>query len=318
MSGLDLAMAGEVSEAQELQSIATEVNAIKKTTMDTINQIAGKAAIEIGRRLFRAKQLVGHGNWGTWLEENVSYSQRTASDLIAIFERFDQGQQLLFGQTLPDTLLESIGPTKLKLLMSIKDDEKLVEFTEEHNVEEMSTRELKKALDEANGKLEEANARADEAEKLADEKDAEAKKFQMKQNETYGNQLRAEQEVKSLKTRLKLMTERAEQAEQGNEEAGSEAREQIEKLSSELEEVRKKLAEEREHGRMEQAVNAPSGENSEERRIGLFRANFETFQQSFNAMMRTLKEMNEDNQRKFCKGLKELTKHIHEAIDEKE
>lgn len=314
MSGLDIAMAGAVSEAQELQDIATEVNAIKKTTMDTINQIAGKAAIEIGRRLFRAKQLVGHGNWGTWLEENVSYSQRTASDLIAIFERFDQGQQLLFGQTLPDTLLDSIGPTKLKLLMSIKDDDKLVEFTEEHDVESMSTRELKKALDEANGKLEEAAARAEEAEKLAEEKREEADKYRLEQNNTYGKQLMAEQEVKSLKSQLKRMTERAEQAEQGNMDSDREAKEQIESLSAELEEAKRKLKEEQERGRMEQAPIL--GENPEERRIGLFRANFENFQQSFNAMLKTLNEMNEENRQKFRAGLRTLTKNIYESIDE--
>lgn len=314
MSGLDIAMAGAVSEAQELQDIATEVNAIKKTTMDTINQIAGKAAIEIGRRLFRAKQLVGHGNWGAWLQENVSYSQRTASDLIAIFERFDQGQQLLFGQTLPDTLLDSIGPTKLKLLMSIKDDDKLVEFTEEHDVESMSTRELKKALDEANGKLEEANTRAEEAEKLAEEKREEANKYRLEQNNTYGKQLQAEQEVKSLKGQLKRMTERAEQAEQGNEDADREAKEQIESLSAELEEAKRKLREEQERGRMEQTPIL--GENPEERRIGLFRANFENFQQSFNAMLKTLNEMNEENRQKFRTGLRTLAKNIYESIDE--
>lgn len=315
MSGLDIAMAGAVSEAQELQDIATEVNAIKKTTMDTINQIAGKAAIEIGRRLFRAKQLVGHGNWGTWLKENVSYSQRTASDLIAIFERFDQGQQLLFGQTLPDTLLDSIGPTKLKLLMSIKDDDKLVEFTEEHDVESMSTRELKKALDEANGKLEEATARAEAAEKLADEKGEEANKYRMEQNNTYGKQLQAEQEVKSLKGQLKRMTERAEKAEQGNEDAGREAKEQIESLSAELEEAKRKLREEQERGRMEQTPILGE-KNPEERRIGLFRANFENFQQSFNAMLKTLNEMNEENRQKFRTGLRTLAKNIYESIDE--
>lgn len=313
MSGLNITMAGTVSEEQELQDIATEVNAIKKTTMDTINQIAGKAAIEIGRRLFRAKKLVGHGNWGTWLEENVSYSQRTASDLIAIFERFDKGQQLLFGQTLPDDLLESISPKKLKLLMSIKDDDKLVEFTQTHDVEEMSTRELKKALDEANGKLAEANVRAEKAEKLADERGTEANEKGKALNETYGEKLRAEQEVKSLQSQLSLMTKRAEEAEKGNEETGREAKEQIESLSAELEEMKRRLKEAEERKTVSEEV--PAGENPEERRIGIFRANFETFQQSFNTMLKVTQEMSEGNREKFRMGLKTLAKNIYTSID---
>jgi hypothetical protein len=39
-------------------------------------------AIEIGRRLKEAKELVPHGEWGKWLEELVSYSQRMADKLI--------------------------------------------------------------------------------------------------------------------------------------------------------------------------------------------------------------------------------------------
>ncbi len=284
MSGLNITMAGTVSEEQELQDIATEVNAIKKTTMDTINQIAGKAAIETGRRLFRAKKLVGHGNWGTWLEENVSYSQRTASDLIAIFERFDKSQQLLFGQTLPDDLLESISPTKLK-----------------------------KALDEANGKLAEANARAEKAEKLAGVKEAEANEKRKALNETYGEQLRAEQEVESLKSQLNLMTRRAEEAEKGNEETDREAKDQIESLSAELEEMKRRLKEAEEGKTI--SAEVPAGENPEERRIGIFRANFETFQQSFNTMLKVTQEMSEGNREKFRTGLKTLAKNIYASID---
>ena len=33
-------------------------------------------AVEIGRRLVEAKSLLGHGEWGKWLEERVSFSQR--------------------------------------------------------------------------------------------------------------------------------------------------------------------------------------------------------------------------------------------------
>ncbi|KUO77205.1 MAG: hypothetical protein APF81_28130 [Desulfosporosinus sp. BRH_c37] len=51
-------------------------------------------AIEIGRRLQVAKALVKHGEWGKWLEESVSYSQKTAERLVKHYEEY--------GPNLPD------------------------------------------------------------------------------------------------------------------------------------------------------------------------------------------------------------------------
>jgi len=43
-------------------------------------------AIEVGKRLKEAKALLPHGEWGKWLVESVSYSQRTANRLMQLFE----------------------------------------------------------------------------------------------------------------------------------------------------------------------------------------------------------------------------------------
>ncbi|AHF11306.1 MULTISPECIES: DUF3102 domain-containing protein [Dehalobacter] len=46
------------------------------------------AAVEIRRRLTEAKALLMFGEWGQWLEESVSYSQRTADRLMKVFREY--------------------------------------------------------------------------------------------------------------------------------------------------------------------------------------------------------------------------------------
>ncbi|KUO78505.1 MAG: hypothetical protein APF81_10535 [Desulfosporosinus sp. BRH_c37] len=69
--------------------IAAEINTIRHQT----GKILLAGAIEIGRRLKEAKDLLPHGEWGKWLKESVSYSQRTADKLMQLCEEY--GTKLL-------------------------------------------------------------------------------------------------------------------------------------------------------------------------------------------------------------------------------
>jgi hypothetical protein len=64
--------------------IAAEINTIRHQT----GKILLASAIEIGRRLKEAKDLLPYGEWGKWLKESVSYSQRTADKLMQVCEEF--------------------------------------------------------------------------------------------------------------------------------------------------------------------------------------------------------------------------------------
>ncbi|KJS85598.1 MAG: hypothetical protein JL57_18530, partial [Desulfosporosinus sp. BICA1-9] len=66
------------------QGIAAEINRIKQQTC----KIMLTNAIEVGKRLKEAKALLPHGEWGKWLVESVSYSQRTANRLMQLFEEY--------------------------------------------------------------------------------------------------------------------------------------------------------------------------------------------------------------------------------------
>ena len=66
--------------------IAQEINVIR----DQAGKILLQSSLEIGQRLKEAKELVGHGNWGAWVEAEVNYSQRTAQNLIKIYDEYGE------------------------------------------------------------------------------------------------------------------------------------------------------------------------------------------------------------------------------------
>ena len=102
--------------------IAAEINRIKQQTC----KIMLTNAIEIGKRLKEAKALLPHGEWGKWLVESVSYSQRTANRLMQLFEEYGDK---LFASTEDGGSSNSSALTNLTyyqafLLLGIPEDER--------------------------------------------------------------------------------------------------------------------------------------------------------------------------------------------------
>ncbi len=64
--------------------IASEINNIKHKTDKMILQ----NCVQIGCCLTEAKAVLAHGEWGKWLKEAVSYSERTANYLMQIYREF--------------------------------------------------------------------------------------------------------------------------------------------------------------------------------------------------------------------------------------
>jgi len=127
--------------------IAAEINRIKQQTC----KIMLSNAIEIGKRLNQAKALLSHGEWGKWLVESVSYSQRTANRLVQLFEEY--GDKLFAagddGSSSNSSALTNLSYYQALLLLGIPEDER-EKFILEHDVEDMTTRELDQALKERN------------------------------------------------------------------------------------------------------------------------------------------------------------------------
>ena len=110
--------------------------------------------------------MLPHGQWGTYIKEQVGYSQSTANNLMRIFEEYGTAQQSIFG---PEAISQAIGNlsyTKALRLLALPADEREA-FVEEHNVEDMSTRELEAAIKERDDAL--RRAEEDRAEREAAE-----------------------------------------------------------------------------------------------------------------------------------------------------
>lgn len=147
--------------------IAAEINVIKAQTREAVC----RNAIEIGRRLVEAKCSVPHGSWGEWLAENVEYSERTAQDLMGLWETY--------GKNGNPQAIADLSYTQAVILMRL-DHEDRAELLESGEVAGMSTRELEaevKRLNEERDRqqvtLEELMGEA-EAHKAAQEKEHEA------------------------------------------------------------------------------------------------------------------------------------------------
>lgn len=251
----------QVNRTPEL--IAAEINHIKEET----KRIVLNNSIEIGRRLTEAKLIVPHGEWGKWLEEKVDYSKTTANNLMNIFNEYGAAQMDLLGSNINDTVFANITYTQAVELLLIKDPEERKEFVENNDMENMSTRELKKAIadlkksekekEEYKNKYEKLKNKAEEDQKTlvqAVEKAAEhANEMEIEKNkllEEMNNNSKIVEEatskIKEYEKKIKELEERPTDVIPGIDEGQmkkieEEHKKEIEKLLSEKEKVESRL-----------------------------------------------------------------------------
>lgn len=123
--------------ARDINTVAAEIRIIQ----GQVRAVALEGAIEIGRRLVEAKELLPHGEWGAWLKEEFEYSQPTASRLMTLYNEYGADQSSLFGAESKYSTLNNLSVSKALRLIAIPAEER-EEFAEEHKVEELTTREL--------------------------------------------------------------------------------------------------------------------------------------------------------------------------------
>ena len=335
-------MANITAEANEgrLSTLAAEINTIKRQTQ----RIMLGASVEIGRRLVEAKGAVGHGNWGAWLEANVDYSERTAQNLIRIFQEYGEGQQSLFGPENPQSLADlDLTYTQAVALLGIKNPDERMEFIETHDVTNMTSRELADAIkerDEARAALEaekEARERAEtESQDLQRNIDALEKSMKEAQ-ETAGGEPDAETKArieamegekaalkaklsavkKEFKDTLAAKVRAIEILQQERDHAATQrakiAKEKIEQereLTKEMDALRAQVA--RMAKEMAKEQNADPGKAA-------FSAYFNLAKNAFNGMLEAVTQL-EDGQEKYraamVKMLEAMIETVKESTDE--
>ena len=153
----------------------------------------GEAILTIGRCLIEAKEMLPHGEWLPWLNEKVAYSERTAQNFMAVARRYSN----------PQTLAD-LGMAKALALLALPDSER-DEFVQDHNVIDMSARQLKQALkerDEARKAAEAAKADASAAEQARTKMEADMAVVNASLEAARAEKQKADQETARLEQEL--------------------------------------------------------------------------------------------------------------------
>ena len=262
---------GKDITAGKLETIESEVISLTRQAQ----KISLYYICEIGERLVKAKELVGHGSWGQWLNDKVNYSQSTAEGFMKIYNEWGKKQISLFDDANSQTF-ENLPYTKLLALTSLSSEERET-VARENDVEKISVRELQKIIADLKAEKESDKKEADKlqkeieaqraaVEKATKEADALSEKLKAVAAQEHipdlkeeKEKLRAESEKKlqNAKDALKkekekaaklkeeeesrLSREKAEIESRAKEDARKEAEEKTAKLEKQLEETEKKL-----------------------------------------------------------------------------
>lgn len=131
-------------------------------------------AIEIGRRLVEAKEMVPYGEFGAWVARETGYSSSSANNFMRLYNEYGDMQGSLFGASLADPqTYGKLTVSKALELLALPAGER-EEFVTENNVKEMSTRELRAAIrerDEAKKALQTSEARLADAQRTLSDSD---------------------------------------------------------------------------------------------------------------------------------------------------
>lgn len=172
--------------ARDIETVTAEINIITVQTQRGL--LTG--AIEIGRRLVEAKSMVPQGEWGKYLQERVNYSQSSANNLMKLYREYGDNQASLFNDFANSQTFQNLTYTKALAMLALPADLRQ-SFVEEHDVENMSTREVQSAVQE---ELEAVKAKNSELEQaLAQEKGA-TRSAEAKAEELAGQLKRAQSE----------------------------------------------------------------------------------------------------------------------------
>lgn len=116
------------AEGRTIEAITGEILELK--------QRGGEVILDIGRRLLEAKGMLPHGEWLPWLNERVEFSERTAQKFMRLAQKWSN-----------PSALADLGATKALMLLALPEEER-EEFVEDHNVIDMSARQLEQAIRE--------------------------------------------------------------------------------------------------------------------------------------------------------------------------
>lgn len=321
-------------DIRDARTVAAEINAIK----DQTRRIMLTASAEIGKLLCEAKELVPHGRWGDWLEENVEYSISTANNLMRIYREFGDNQIDLFSGKAKSQAFENLTYTQAVALFGLPEEERAA-FVKEHDLEKMSSRELEEAIKarkQAEQEMERAKNRYDGAAKLL-EKEKKEREAAQNRAEELEKQIRSIREsaeetlqMETEKLRLELIAAQGPSEEELKKaraeilaEVENKYKEQEKQLTFEKQSAEKKKAameeeykKELERLKLDNASLQKSREEAEKKlqtecpEINRCTVYFEEFQRAFNSMIICIQKTEESGAEKSAQKLRQAIRTV--------
>ncbi|ASN68264.1 hypothetical protein 10S11_2 [uncultured Caudovirales phage] len=180
-----------MNEIQNIDTLTTEILILKQQTAQNI--------IEIGKRLIAVKESLPHGKWGKWLEEKVDFTDRTAQRFMKVASEFSN-----------TTALSDLPKSKVFALLDLPQEER-DEFIENNPINEMSTRELQKAIkekQELEKKLKAVEKKAEEEQKVREDISQNYDKLEKTNKKHYEKSEKLKRELEKIKNQLKKAKEK--------------------------------------------------------------------------------------------------------------
>ena len=194
-------------------------------------------AIEIGRLLFEAKSMVEPGGWMQYVAEELPFSHSWANNYMRLYKEYGAEQLSVFGNS---QATANLSPTQALELLALPVEEREV-FLETHDVEHMSTRELKQAIrerDEAEVARKAAEDRATSQEQLAEQAEREVARLRTELSKANDAGNAAAKKVEDLQAKL----QKAKDNEKEAKDQLQKARENPEIPESVMEQMRQQVA----------------------------------------------------------------------------
>lgn len=222
-----------MAKQRDIRTVTAEIRTLTQQGQRLILEYA----IEIGRRLHEAKSMLPHGQWGRWLREEVEFSQSTANNFMRMFDEYGADQISIFGAEAKSQAIGNLPYTKALKLLALPAEER-EEFVKTEDVENMSSRELERAIrerDEARKQAQDAETRLLQAQKNLASAQEDAASVREKLNEARKSVQEADDEAQRNETALRKELEAAMESARKAKEEEQKAKEAMQKAQENAE-----------------------------------------------------------------------------------
>lgn len=302
--------------------------------------------IEIGRRLTEAKEMVNHGEWLPFLEQQTDFSQPTASRFMRLYKEYGADQNSLFGAESKYATLNNLSISNALRLLALPEEER-ESFAAENDLENKSAREVEALIREKTA-LEQQLKETKEGQALAlAEAMAERDSSQAELHTTAEQLKTARERIRQLEERpTEVAVERDEEAIQtaaasARLEAKLEAekaadaaiaalnREHAEQLQKEMDKAKEAMAErdklkeqlaaiptEEEKAKLEEEIKALQARISMAApEVAAFQAAFQRVQQEFNQMLEAMGKAPAESREKLRRAVNAMVDSFCQRLE---